>query len=85
MLKLDFDTVLRNVVIALRQAKYNGLEPNRIYMNQNTYMALHSVFHTKVITMIPEGIKRTPTIYGVRIAISDDLADNDIDVSIKMI
>jgi len=85
MCRLDFDTVLRNVVIALTDIRSRDLEPQRLYMNSNTYMALHSIFHTRVVTLIPEGTRRTPTIYGVRIAISDDLPDEIIDVSIKTV
>lgn len=85
MCKLDFDSVLRNIVIALTDIRSRDLEPSRLYMNSNTYMALHSIFHTRVVTMIPEGTRRTPTIYGVRIAISDDLPDEHIEVSIKTV
>ncbi len=84
MTRPDFDTVLRNIVIALTDIRERNLEPGRLYMNNNTYLALHSVFHTRVITLIPEGTRRTPTIYGVRIAISDDLPDAHIEVSLKM-
>lgn len=84
MLKPDFDTTMRNIVATLRMVKERGLTPHKLYMSNRTYISLIGIFERAPIVMIPEGIHRTPTIYGVKIGISDDLADNDIDVSVRL-
>ena len=84
-LKPDFDVTMRNISIALTEVRNHHLEPARLYMNDRTYLALNGIFQRAPITIIPEGRRRTPTIYGVRIAICDTLPDNEIDVAVKTI
>lgn len=81
--KLDFDRVVEAIKAALADVAHSGLSPGKLYMNTATYHALLCVFHERVVTIIPDGTHRRPTIYGVRIAISDDLADYEIDVSVR--
>ena len=83
MSKLDFNTVVRNIHAAIWEVERVGLRPSRVYMNTSTFHALLSVFHERVVTIIPDGTHRRPTIYGVRIAISDDLEDYEVDVSAR--
>lgn len=84
-LKPDFDTTMRNINIALAEVRKHAMEPARIYMNDRTFLALNGIFQRAPVTIIPEGRRRTPTIYGVRIAISESLPDNEIDVAVKTI
>lgn len=83
MNKLDFDVTLRNIHAAIWEVERVGLRPSRVYMNTNTYHSLIGVFHEQVIVVIPEGRRRSSTIYGVKIAISDDLDDYEVEVSTR--
>lgn len=81
--KLDFETVLRNKHISIFDVESAGLKPSRVFMNTNTYHSLIGIFHQQVIMVIPEGRRRSCTIYGVKIAISDDLDDYEVEVSAR--
>lgn len=83
--KLDFDRVTETIRAALADIAHAGLSPGRVYMNTNTYHSLMSTFHERVITIVPDGMHRRPTIYGVKIAISDDLGDYEVDASVRIV
>lgn len=85
MTRPDYDRTLTGIKTAIDSVRRRGLEPSRLYMNSRTYSSLIGVFHQRVIVMIPEGYRRTPTVCGVRVAVSDDLQDEQVDVSVKTI